>query len=351
MHETHHSNIIINNISDHYPSLLTIENPNLSKLEPEQIKTCRIKEKEINEIKNKISKLDWKSELESCDANQAFNLFHSKFTTILDQVAPKKIKKIRIRRNVPWFTLGLKKSNDRDKRLFKASQCVDATSVQKQKYLEYHKMLQKTKRMARQLYYRNLCKEFRYNSQKLWKLINSLVGKTNNKCEIVDHLKVADVEIHNGKEIATAFAKHFSSVGERFANKIPKSNKSCSDYLRSIPSSNNNLFLVPTTPSEILNIITDLPNKKSAGHDSINNILLKNLKTVLVEPLSIAFNKSMSEGTFPDLMKLADTVPLYKSKERYLVDNYRPISLLITLSKILENYSIKESIVTLKIII
>ena len=44
----------------------------------------------------------------------------------------------------------------------------------------------------------------------------------------------------------------------------------------------------------------------------------------------------MNEGIFPDTMKLVDTVPLYKSKERYLLDNYRPISLLITLSKILE---------------
>ena len=44
----------------------------------------------------------------------------------------------------------------------------------------------------------------------------------------------------------------------------------------------------------------------------------------------------MNEGIFPDSMKLADTVPLYKSKEWYLLDNYRWISLLITLSKILE---------------
>ena len=44
----------------------------------------------------------------------------------------------------------------------------------------------------------------------------------------------------------------------------------------------------------------------------------------------------MNKGIFPEVMKLADTVPLYKNKEKYLVDNYRPISLLITLSKILE---------------
>ena len=56
----------------------------------------------------------------------------------------------------------------------------------------------------------------------------------------------------------------------------------------------------------------------------------------LLSPLSIIFNKSLSVGTFPDKMKLADTVPLYKGKDKSVVDNYRPISLLITLSKLLE---------------
>ena len=106
--------------------------------------------------------------------------------------------------------------------------------------------------------------------------------------------------------------------------------------LSNIPSSNASLFLVPTTPTEVLNLIAELPNKKSAGYNKINNILLKNLKLELAEPLSIVFNKSMNKGIFPDAMKLADTVPLYKSKEWYIIDNYRPISLLITLSKILE---------------
>ena len=190
--------------------------------------------------------------------------------------------------------------------------------------------------MARQLYYRQLCKEFRYNSQKLWKIINSITGKTNNKYDIVDYLTIKNLEIHNRDEIAIEFAKHFSSVGACYANKIPTSKRTSTDYLSSIPSSNASLFLIPTSPTEVLNLIAELPNKKSAGYDKINYILLKNLKLELAGPLSIVFNKSMNEGIFPEAMKLADTVPLYKSKEWYIIDNYCPISLLITLSKILE---------------
>ena len=55
-----------------------------------------------------------------------------------------------------------------------------------------------------------------------------------------------------------------------------------------------------------------------------------------MRPLSIIFNKSFEESHFPSCMKRAEVVPLYKGKEHTLKTNYRPISLLLTLSKLLE---------------
>ena len=51
----------------------------------------------------------------------------------------------------------------------------------------------------------------------------------------------------------------------------------------------------------------------------------------------------MSAGVFPEMMKLAEVVPLYKSKEQFLTSNYRQISLLITISKILEKIIYKRT--------
>ena len=76
--------------------------------------------------------------------------------------------------------------------------------------------------------------------------------------------------------------------------------------------------------------------KTSSGYDNISNVLLKKLNESVTKPLSIIFNKSLVEGIFPDAMKLADVVPLFKSKDRSECTNYRPISLLITISKLLE---------------
>ena len=109
MHETHRSNVIINNISDHYPSILAIDNPDLSSVESQQVTVRKINENEIAKIKNKLCQIDWNTELTALDASEAFNKFHNKLITILDTVAPEKIINIRTRHNVPWFTLGIKR--------------------------------------------------------------------------------------------------------------------------------------------------------------------------------------------------------------------------------------------------
>ena len=62
----------------------------------------------------------------------------------------------------------------------------------------------------------------------------------------------------------------------------------------------------------------------------------KNIKGSIIYPLTIIFNHSIAEGVFPHSMKAADVTPLYKSKEKYMVTNCRPISLIITISKMLE---------------
>ena len=73
----------------------------------------------------------------------------------------------------------------------------------------------------------------------------------------------------------------------------------------------------------------------------MSNKLLKKLLPALLEPLTILFNKSLSEGVFPEAMKKADVVPLYKAKDHQETNNYRPISLLLTISKLLEKIMYK----------
>ena len=130
--------------------------------------------------------------------------------------------------------------------------------------------------------------------------------------------------------------EYFSTVGNKYANNIPKSNNTIENYLEKIPNNDRSIYLAPTDKTEIENLINKLENKNSSGYDKISNTILKRLRASIIIPLEIIFNKSLESGIFPQKMKIADIFPLFKNKERNLCTNYRPISLLITVSKILE---------------
>ena len=131
-------------------------------------------------------------------------------------------------------------------------------------------------------------------------------------------------------------AKYFANVGKTFAEKIQKPSRSIANYLKFLQNNSKSLFFNPSTEEEIRKIINELPSKCSSGVDNISNVLLKELSSILCKPLCLITNRSMQTGIFPDLMKLAEVTPLYKGKSREFETNYRPISLLTTMSKIVE---------------
>ena len=143
--------------------------------------------------------------------------------------------------------------------------------------------------------------------------------------------------------ITEELCRHFLSIGETFANKIPPPSKEISKYLDMIPQNERSIFLDPTNTTEIIEIINDLVPKNSSGYDNLSNKLIKKLLPSLVGPLTTIFNKSLIEGVFPEAMKKADIEPLYKAKDHYESNNYRPISLLLTLSKVLEKIMYKRT--------
>ena len=97
------------------------------------------------------------------------------------------------------------------------------------------------------------------------------------------------------------------------------------------------MFMAPTDQHEIIKLIYSLKQKNSSGHDNITSALIKDIKHDISIPLTILFNKSIHSGRVPDDIKLAKVIPIYKAKDKELLNNYRPISLLPT-TTILEKF-------------
>ena len=90
----------------------------------------------------------------------------------------------------------------------------------------------------------------------------------------------------------------------------------------------HNFFFISTDPGEILKITNKLKMKSSQGFDNISTKLLKSTIDEILIPLTHIINLSMQSGTVPEKMKIAKIIPIYKSGEKDIFNNYRPISLL-----------------------
>ena len=133
--------------------------------------------------------------------------------------------------------------------------------------------------------------------------------------------------------IAENFNDFFVKIGNNLAKGIPNASTSPGRYMGDMIS--QSLFLDPVTPQEIAEIIKSLKNG-AHGYDEINNKILQLSVTPIIGSLSFLCNRSLTEGVFPLELKLANVLPLFKSGETMLFNNYRPVSLLCTLSKVFE---------------
>ena len=256
-------------------------------------------------------------------------------TSVIDRCIPLGLRTINPKqlRREPWLTSGIKISIDKNKRLYAKmlKNKVDCTT-----YKEYNWELRKIIRNTKCSYYQDKCIEFKSQTQKLWGLINEITGKKSDKSTLIEYLCIRAIKEYGAKRISNILAKYFAQIGKKFAGKIPNPNTSIRDYLKCLQSNKASIFLHPTDVYEIKKIVAKLATKKSSGHENISNILLKDIIDHIAHVLCVIFNKSMDYGEFPKTMKLAEVVLLYKGKEHYLEMNYRPISLLTMISKVLE---------------
>ena len=166
-------------------------------------------------------------------------------------------------------------------------------------------LLTKIKHKAEYNHYKNLSILYGQNKSKTWKLINDIAHRKRKAGPSIKSLRDSNgVLLEDPKQIADCLNNHFTSIGQKMADKINDRNLSNIDPLSYITHDvNNSMFLRFTSTYEISERISKLDNKKSSGYDLISNCILKATNRTISPYLKILFNQCINQGIFPGVFK------------------------------------------------
>ena len=167
-----------------------------------------------------------------------------------------------------------------------------------------------------------------------WKISKRILGDKSER--MIPPLLENNILIPDDTTKAEIFNNHFASIASHDPNMpLPR--------LPDIQlNTNTQIDSIETTELEVKRLLTQLGVHKSTGPDGIGNWILHHCSDSLCKPLTALFNKSLADGVFPRTWKLANVCPVYKKGNKSDKVNYRPISLLSNMSKVLEKIVFKR---------
>jgi len=172
------------------------------------------------------------------------------------------------------------------------------------------------------------------DSKKIWQTIGEACNKKKSSASI-DKLVVNGEVTNNKEDIANEFNSHFSSIGEKVSDFIPKSDVSFKDFLP--PPCRNSMFLPPVSTGEMLEVILNMKKGESQDVNDVPFKILKHVAIDIIKPLCHIYSLSIENGVFPSGMKTSKVVPIYKNSGSPLDPNYyRGIAIVDSFSKIFE---------------
>ena len=339
------SHVLSADFSDHYPCLTVIKR----EVYVTRVETVRYSRKLNDEKYCQINALlrnqDWSNVYGAQDIHAASCKLTENIISAFDRVAPLKICKPRgkLTSTDPWLSNSILKSISYCHKLYKEwkKNGKNKTSADYTKYIEYKRVLQKVKCKAKYLHFKTLINKFRGESKCLWSILNSIIKKKSNST-LTNEMIIDGVNTSSKRIISNSFAKYYGEIGIQLSEKLSKSQPGVNVNNFKEKACDKTFHFFPVSNDDVKKHIMKLKPKTSSGCDGISNVMLKETYEFYITPLTYLINKSLSDAEYPDNYKIATIKPLYKSKNKTELKNYRPISLLPVLSKILEKVVHKQ---------
>ena len=336
INEHYLAGVLVSDISDHLPVFYISYNSMHKQSHYETfVKTSRaITQTNIDKFAGTLSSLQWKRADDFRNVNEFYNYFIDNFKLLYDKCFPIVTHKSREKLNghKPWISSAIITSTRRKNILYK-KWLKTKTEASLAKYKSYRNKLTQTVRAAEKLYYTNKFEKLKDDLRGTWNIIKAVINgssTTSHPLEIIDNGNV----ITDPSKVAGKFNKYFVNIGPNLAKTIDKPREGhFSDY---VTSSSSSMYLTPVDSYEIYEIFHSFNSNKSCGYDEVSLKVVNAVFRYICEPLTEICNLSFVSGIFPDKLKIAKVTPIYKSDDKKVISNYRPISVLPIFSKLLE---------------
>ncbi len=194
----------------------------------------------------------------------------------------------------------------------------------------YNSLIKKSKILYFQTELTNSIK----NPKKTWEIYNEITARKTPSTKI-NEIEIDGTISHNPTNIANHFNSFFSEIGQKIAGNIEQSSIDPLSF-SSPPPNTYELLFDKISPIHVADLIKSMPNKTSCDIDGLSCVLLKSVAAEICTPLAHIFNLSLTNGQYPEKFKTSRVVPIYKNGDKLSCDNYRPISLVSSIAKILD---------------
>ena len=332
--DTHYNvtcQVIDNGISDHTCQILQYEYIIPSDYNTDHRYTRFYNEANYKHFLYNLGKESWSNLYSAVSSEEGFSNFTNTLIYYHDICFPLIRIKNKIKVKNKWVTRGIQISAQKLKLLHQIkakSNDPNAIIV----YNNYKSTYKKVILAAKKMYNDSMYSKATNKTKAAWSIINNNLNNKRSKNKIHE-IKINNNLVTDPYQIAQHLNTYFIDLPAKLNDDLGENNTE----IRFNPNSNYpTLFLKPATESEIYNIIMELKNSDSSGLDNLSSNLIKQSVCYLVRPLTFLINLSLSEGTFPSVLKTARVFPLHKKGDNTLSENYRPVALLSTISKILE---------------
>ena len=354
----HKTTTVETGLSDFHKMVVTVLKTTFPKQGPTVINYRNYKKYNENVFKN-----DLQQELQRIDPSDLnYSSFETAFDRVLDKHAP--IKKKYVRANdKPFMTRALRKATMLRSRLCNKYN-EERTAENWNNFRKQRNSCVKLFRKEKRNYYNSLDISLVTDNKKFWKTVKPFFSdrsQSQNKIVLTDGERIISNDVEVAESMNEFFVTVTDSLGinENFDDEnatdgitdpVQKAVKKFSNHpsILKIKGHYQNaapFFFQKVAPDTVEKEVRSLNPKKATTHKNIPPKILKSNSDVCVEPLTQIFNDCIEKSTFPDELKCADVSSLPKNGSTNTRTNFRPISVLPTVSKLFERIMDKQIVV------